>query len=188
MRALSALETMALPWSEKYGNSTLNVGTVRGGVAVNVVAENASAAIGVRLAGGEVEDVKRNIADAVAKAVEDVAAVTVTTAEEEDGAVADGDHANASKASLSILFSPGGYSPVDIDHDIPGFDTMTVNYGTDIPNLKLQGKGQYKRYLYGPGSILVAHSDHEALTRGELVEAVGGYERIILHAVGELGL
>ena len=53
---------------------------------------------------------------------------------------------------------------------------MTVNYGTDIPNLL----GNHKRYLYGPGSILVAHSDHEHLTFEDLEEAVKGYKRLVL--------
>ena len=52
---------------------------------------------------------------------------------------------------------------------------MTVNYGTDIPNLK----GDHKRYLYGPGSILLAHSDHEHLTVEDLEAAVEGYKRLI---------
>ena len=57
---------------------------------------------------------------------------------------------------------------------------MTVNYGTDIPWLEKTVEGQ-KRYLYGPGSILVAHSDHEALTEDQLFEGVEGYEKILLH-------
>ncbi len=50
-----------------------------------------------------------------------------------------------------------------------------VNYGTDIPNLK----GDHKRYLYGPGNILVAHSDHEHLSASDLNKAVDGYKRLI---------
>jgi len=50
-----------------------------------------------------------------------------------------------------------------------------VNYGTDIPNLK----GNHKRYLYGPGDILVAHSDHEHLTILDLETAVEGYKTLI---------
>jgi acetylornithine deacetylase len=41
-----------------------------------------------------------------------------------------------------------------------------------------------KRYLYGPGSILVAHGDHEALTIGNLESAVEGYERLVRAALG----
>lgn len=56
---------------------------------------------------------------------------------------------------------------------------MTVNYGTDIHNLL----GNHKRYLYGPGSILVAHSDHEHLTFDELEEGVKGYKKLVLGAL-----
>jgi acetylornithine deacetylase len=52
---------------------------------------------------------------------------------------------------------------------------MTVNYGTDIPYLK----GDHKRYLYGPGDILVAHSDHEHLIISDLEAAVEGYKTLI---------
>ena len=62
---------------------------------------------------------------------------------------------------------------------IPGFDTITVNYGTDVANLE----GDFTRYLYGPGTILVAHSDHEALTVGDLETAVEDYKKLIKHAL-----
>jgi len=54
-----------------------------------------------------------------------------------------------------------------------------VNYGTDIPNLK----GDHKRYLYGPGSILMAHSDHEHLSISDLGAAVKGYKTLIEHSL-----
>lgn len=54
-----------------------------------------------------------------------------------------------------------------------------MNYGTDIPNLK----GDHKRYLYGPGSILVAHSDHEHLSIQDMETAVKGYKTLIEHAL-----
>lgn len=60
-----------------------------------------------------------------------------------------------------------------------GFETIVVNYGTDIPNLK----GDHKRYLYGPGTILMAHSDHEHLRVQDLEDAVRGYKILIEHAL-----
>jgi len=72
------------------------------------------------------------------------------------------------------------YPPVACDTDVPGFDSVTVNYGTDIPNLR----GGHRRYLYGPGSILVAHSDHEHLAVRDLVQAVRGYKTLIMAALG----
>ena len=56
---------------------------------------------------------------------------------------------------------------------------MTVNYGTDIPNLE----GNHKRYLYGPGTIHVAHTEREHLTIGDLTAAVEGYKKLIRHAL-----
>ena len=43
-------------------------------------------------------------------------------------------------------------------------------------------EGDHKRYLYGPGNIFVAHSDHEALKKTELEQAVLDYRRLILKA------
>lgn len=60
-----------------------------------------------------------------------------------------------------------------------GFETIVVSYGTDIASLK----GDHKRYLYGPGEIAVAHSDHEHLTVADLADAVEGYKKLILHAL-----
>ncbi|KAK6538268.1 hypothetical protein TWF694_011147 [Orbilia ellipsospora] len=67
------------------------------------------------------------------------------------------------------------YDPVFCDHDIEGFETIATSYGTDIPNLN----GDHKKYLYGPGSILVAHGDNEKIDKSDLYEAVKGYKRIV---------
>ena len=69
--------------------------------------------------------------------------------------------------------------PIHIDSDVEGFETIVVNYGTDIPNLQ----GSHKRYLYGPGSILLAHSDHEHLNASHLLAAVEGYKRLVRSAL-----
>ncbi|MCJ1455579.1 hypothetical protein MMC28_005934 [Mycoblastus sanguinarius] len=149
--ALNALMEMKLPSSEKYGNSTLNIGQIQGGIAANVIAETAQAKIGIRIAEGSPEIVKKLVIDTV-KAVDE---------------------------EIELDFHRGCYGPVDIDSDVEGFDTMTVNYGTDIPNLK----GSHKRYLYGPGSILVAHSDHEHLKADDMLTAVKGYKKLIRAAL-----
>ncbi|CAD6446387.1 ee9ba5a4-af08-41ea-948d-12d734534440 [Sclerotinia trifoliorum] len=56
-----------------------------------------------------------------------------------------------------------------------GFETDVKRGGTDVPNLK----GNHKRYLIGPGSVLSAHSDHECITVDGLVKGVNDYKRII---------
>ncbi|KAJ4344232.1 hypothetical protein N0V95_006219 [Ascochyta clinopodiicola] len=146
-----------LPWSEKYGNTTMNFGRIEGGVAANVVAETASAKIATRLAAGTPEVVSGLILNAV----KDVKA-----------------RAQKQGGDLSFDWSGNGYGPVDINCDIDGFEKLTVNYGTDVPNLE----GDHRRYLYGPGNIFVAHSDHEALKRKELEQAVLDYRRLIIQA------
>ncbi|TVY20631.1 Peptidase M20 domain-containing protein [Lachnellula arida] len=148
--ALNLLLNAELPYSEKYGNSTLNIGKIEGGVAANVIAEDASAKVSVRLADGTPAILEKIILETLLKADEE----------------------------LDVSFS-GGYGPVYIDSDVPGFDTIVVNYGTDIPNLE----GDHKRYLYGPGTILMAHSDHEHLEVKDLETAVEGYRALIEHSL-----
>ena len=57
---------------------------------------------------------------------------------------------------------------------VPGFETTIVAFATDVPELTRWGTP----YLYGPGSIHVAHTSEERVTRGELLAAVDGYVRL----------
>lgn len=142
-----------LPATEKYGNSTVNIGKMSGGVAANVVPEYAEAECAMRLAGGTIEQVKAIVSNAI----------------------------TSTNEGLDFEFSQG-YGTVDMDGGVDGFEEITVNYGTDVPNLKVNR--DVKRYLYGPGSILVAHGKDEGLTVGDLEEAVEGYKKLVLHALG----
>jgi acetylornithine deacetylase len=54
---------------------------------------------------------------------------------------------------------------------VPGFETATFPYTTDIPFLSSWGTP----LLYGPGSIHVAHTDNEHVKVAELHKAVDGY-------------
>lgn len=67
VRALSALDVLELPWSEDYGNTTINFGTIEGGVAANVIAENATASVSVRIAAGSPETIQQLIEEAILK-------------------------------------------------------------------------------------------------------------------------
>lgn len=167
IKALAALMQLSqnLPESDKYGVTTINIGKMEGGLAANVVAQSASADLAVRIAAGTPAFMKTAITKTVHKAVASFL-----------------DDGMKPEDVIDITFPSAGYGPIDIDTDVPGFDTITVNYGTDIPNFDQTVEGQ-KRYLYGPGSILVAHSDHEMLTESQLKETVGGYQKIILHAL-----
>lgn len=62
---------------------------------------------------------------------------------------------------------------------LPGFPTSVAAYATDVPNLSSWGTP----YLFGPGSIHVAHTDEEFISVGELRDAVGAYERLAITAL-----
>ncbi|KAL5345601.1 hypothetical protein ACLOAV_009355 [Pseudogymnoascus australis] len=147
IHALAELANVDWPRSERFGNTTYNIGRMDGGVADNVIAADAYALVSVRVADGDPEVLQRAISDALAAAAPDV----------------------------KITYAPGAYGPVPINHDVEGFESMVVNYGTDILHLY----GDHKRYLYGPGSILLAHSDHEHLKISDLEEAVEGYKKLL---------
>ena len=57
---------------------------------------------------------------------------------------------------------------------IPGFPTAVFPFTTDVPFLDRWGAP----LLFGPGSILVAHTSEEHLALDELHRAVDAYERI----------
>jgi acetylornithine deacetylase len=59
---------------------------------------------------------------------------------------------------------------------VPGFETASFPFTTDIPFLGAWGDP----LLFGPGSVLLAHTDDEYVELDELNAAVGAYERIAL--------
>jgi acetylornithine deacetylase len=60
--------------------------------------------------------------------------------------------------------------------DIDGFETTVVAFTTDIPALTNWGKP----LLFGPGSILDAHTPGEMISKAEIVEAVETYKQMVL--------
>ncbi|RLV87573.1 hypothetical protein JA9_002302 [Meyerozyma sp. JA9] len=71
--------------------------------------------------------------------------------------------------------------PQYLDFEVPGFDSIVLAYATDIPHLHLQLQ---KRYLYGPGTIHVAHGANEYVEIQDLYDGVDGYTRLIKHCLG----
>jgi acetylornithine deacetylase len=57
---------------------------------------------------------------------------------------------------------------------VPGFSTEVFPFTTDIPFLSAWGKP----LLFGPGSVLVAHTENENIQIKELTEAVDHYETL----------
>ncbi|KAI0392907.1 Zn-dependent exopeptidase [Xylariaceae sp. FL0594] len=157
MRALVKILDADLGSSDEFGNTTINVGIIEGGVALNVVPEKAVAriagrvAIGPELEGGSI--VKQRVLDILSSVDKDAFETECVN----------------------------GYGVVKAACDVPGFEPITLNYGTDIPNFK----GDHTRYLYGPGSILVAHGANEAIKLKDLESGVEGYKKLILHVLSE---
>ena len=70
--ALNALQNLRFPSSEKYGNTTLNIGQLSGGIAANVIAEEAEAKILIRIAAGCPETIKNLVSEAIKAVNEDL--------------------------------------------------------------------------------------------------------------------
>lgn len=139
--ALDRILRIQLPGDPEAGPSTLNIGLMEGGHAPNVIADEASATIMIRLVGPSDE-----IRAALTQAAGDQADVDVT---------------------LEIPFQKF--------RRIEGLPTMIAAFTTDIPALPAWGEP----LLIGPGSIHVAHTPHERLSKQEQREAIELYTRIV---------
>ena len=103
--ALAALKDLRLPGSERYGNTTINLGLLEGGEARNVVPAHANLKVTVRLGGGTPDSARVKMEEVVLGA----------------------------SPNLEVDFGTfPGYAPVECDTDIDGFEVQTVNYGTDV--------------------------------------------------------
>ncbi|CAM1511980.1 Fc.00g094930.m01.CDS01 [Cosmosporella sp. VM-42] len=155
IQAMARLLTTDLGSSERYGNTTVNVGRFEGGVASNVIAEHATVGLAVRVAIAPEKEGGQIVQERIQAIFDEI-----------------------DKEAFGFDCSHG-YGAVECDCDVEGFETAVMNYGTDIPNLQ----GDHTRYLYGPGTILVAHGARENLTVADLETAVEGFQKLILHAL-----
>lgn len=140
---------MELPTDPESGASTLNIGVIEGGHAPNVIADEASATILVRLVGPSDE-----IRARLQAAAGDDAEVDVT---------------------LEI--------PYQKLKKVEGLPTMVAAFTTDVPALSAWGEP----LLLGPGSIHVAHTFGERLSKREQREAIDLYTQIVQRLVQESG-
>jgi acetylornithine deacetylase len=139
--ALESIRQIALPSEAVLGHSTLNVGTISGGRAPNVVADEARAEIMFRTVGDPAV-----LRDAVSAAV-------------------------AGRAEAhEVLHTPALHLAA-----FDGLPTTVVAFTTDIPTFN----GAWgKPFLIGPGSIHVAHTAEERISKKGLLEAVEIYARM----------
>jgi acetylornithine deacetylase len=68
---------------------------------------------------------------------------------------------------VELPFHKGGSAPA-------GWDTTVVSYASDLPFLEAWGE----RYQLGPGTIRVAHTDHEHIRKADLLRGVELYTRL----------
>lgn len=154
--AMNALEP-ALPRSELLGATTLNAGVIRGGVAGNVVPEAANASVVIRIARSE-DDAVENVRDMVTGMLSPIKM-----------------KAEEANATFELIWSNASYPAPILDTDVEGLEVAPVFYGTDIPSLPQVEK----KYLFGTGTIEVAHTPDEGLSQDELVEAAEAYGLIL---------
>jgi acetylornithine deacetylase len=145
--ALQNLRGVKLPHDAILGASTMNIGTISGGRAPNVIPDAARAEVFIRLV-DDGNSTRRSVQAAVSGLAE---------AEE-------------------VLCIPA----VRLG-SLDGFETSVVSYTTDIPAFA----GAWGQpFLFGPGSIHVAHTTEERIPKRQLVEAVKLYQRIARNLLG----
>jgi acetylornithine deacetylase len=85
----------------------------------------------------------------------------------------------AGRADLQYTFQ---CEPV-FTEELAGMDTAVVAFTTDIPMLSNWGKP----LLFGPGSILDAHTANERISKFELAHAVGSYASMVKRLIEKSG-
>jgi acetylornithine deacetylase len=141
LELLPTLRKLPLPSDPVLGDTTVNIGTIKGGTEANVIPAHAEAEIMFRLV-SDVEPIKKMISEW------------------------------AKKGGADVEF--GSHIPAQRFATVPGFDTESVAYTSDIPLLSNWGEP----FLFGPGSIHVAHTPDEYIDVNELRESVDAYERL----------
>ena len=140
--ALDAIRRIPLPEDALLGKCTMNIGTISGGRAPNVVPDAAKAEILVRLVGDPAP-----LREAFARAI-------------------------GKRAQLNeiLCIPPIRFQSVD------GMPTTVVSYTTDVP---VFGRSWGEPLLLGPGSIHVAHTADERISKRELSDAVTIYADVV---------
>jgi acetylornithine deacetylase len=140
--ALAEVRKIRLPSDPTLGPSTLNIGTIGGGRAPNIIPDDARAELLIRLV-GDSSSTKRAILDATRGRVE-------------------------AKEVIEIPALRLG--------SLDGFETTVVAYTTDIPAF---GNSWGQPFLFGPGTIHVAHTLEERVPKRQLLDAVELYQRMV---------
>jgi acetylornithine deacetylase len=139
--ALDAVRRMSLPEDPILGPTTVNIGTISGGRAPNIIPDAAKAELAIRLV-GDGRKIDQALRDAVGARAE---------------------------VREILELPPMRFNSLD------GFPTSVVSFTTDIPVL-VPAWGE--PFLFGPGSIHVAHTTEEKISKRELLGAVDTYAKM----------
>lgn len=140
LETITRISALPLPSDPLLGQSTLNIGTIRGGVAPNVIPAEAEAQL-------------------LFRTVEPTAGL---------------------RARIASLAAPG--VEVRFPAEIPafkgtapaGWETKVVSFASDLPFLAPWGEC----FQLGPGSIRLAHTAEERISKRELLRGVELYARL----------
>jgi acetylornithine deacetylase len=146
--ALEAIRRMPLPEDRTLGKTTVNIGTISGGRAPNIIPDAAKAELAIRLV-SDAREVDRALRTAV------------------------GDRAEVREILTLPAMRFGAFD---------GFPTSVVAFTTDIPVL---APAWGEPYLFGPGSIHVAHTLDEKIAKRELLAAVDTYTQMTRVLLGK---
>lgn len=145
-RAIARIDAEDWGGSPEFGETTVNVGVVRGGVKANVIPDHAELELIARLA--TPPDVVRAKLEAIAR-----------------------------ENDAELVATPGN-PPVRMR--VPDSnDAIVVAFGSDIPYLGAMGTPM----LFGPGSILDAHTSSESIVKSEIIEAAETYRHVVSRLV-----
>jgi len=139
---LAEIRALPLPSDPLLGPATLNVGTIAGGRAPNVVADEARAEIMFRTVG-------------------DPAGIRASV-----------ERVSASRVEVREVLHSAAMRLQGFD----GLPTTVVAFTTDIP---IFDGAWGQPFLIGPGSIHVAHTTEERVSKQELTDAVAIYARMV---------
>jgi acetylornithine deacetylase len=147
---LELFRKVPLPADSVLGASTMNIGTISGGRAPNVIPDAARAEVMIRL-------------------VSDPARLRQAFT------------AAAAKVDRIVLNEVLCIPAVRLER-VPGYPTTIVAFASDVPELS-PAWGQ--PLMFGPGSIHVAHTDGERVSKQELLDAVDAYANIVRYLISE---
>jgi len=175
--ALEKIRRVPLPRDPLLGPCTMNIGVISGGRAPNVIADEASAEILIRLV-GDPAPVRESFAAALGLPDE-------TGAPAEGGQpCGSGPARSGGPARRSSPIAKAGRMQLNEILCIPamrfaavdGLPTIVVPFTTDIP---MFARTWGEPLLLGPGDVHVAHTTEERIAKKELLDAVEIYSQMV---------